>query len=102
MSVPFFPFVFLLQKSWISNRKKPLFISLQMVVYGIPEFFFFPGGGGRGRQTLEGVRYSSCIDGLDSYCGSFLVFDKAHKAAVGESISLVSMVTQKILWNSKG
>lgn len=65
-------------------------------------FFFWWGGVGRGRQTLEGVRYSSCIDGLDSYCAGFLVFDKAHKAVVGESISLVSMVTRKILWNSKG
>lgn len=58
--------------------------------------------GGRGRQTLEGVRYSSCTDSSDSYCASFLVFDKAHKAVVGECISLVSMVTRKILWNSKG
>lgn len=65
-------------------------------------FFWGEGWGERGRQTLEGVRYSSCIDGLDSYCASFLVFDKAHKAVVGESISLVSMVTRKILWNSKG
>lgn len=62
----------------------------------------FLGGGGSRRQTLGGVRYSPCIDGLDSYCASFLVFDKAHKAVVGESISLVSMVTRKILWNSKG
>lgn len=66
--------------------------------------FFWGGkeGVGRGRQILRGVRYSYCIDGLYSYCASFLVFDKAHKAVVGESISLVSMVTRKILWNSKG
>lgn len=49
--------------------------------------------GDREEKPFQEVRYSSCIDGSDSDCVSFLVFDKAHKAVVGESISLVSMVT---------
>jgi len=63
-----------------------------VLVYGIPHFF------GEGEEK----HFQEVIDGSDSYCVSFLVFDKAHKAVVGESLSLVSMVTRKILWNSKG
>lgn len=67
-------------------------------VYGIPQFFREEGG----KERFQEVWCSSHIDGCDSYCVSFLVFDKAHKAVMGESISLVSMVTRKILLNSKG
>lgn len=55
-----------------------------------------------GKEHFQVVWCSCHIDGSDSYCASFLVFDKAHKAVMGESISLVSMVTRKILLNSKG
>lgn len=103
MSIPLFQFVFLEQKYWISDRKEPACLFHYKLQYMAYLNLFFGGvGGGKGKQTLEGVRYSSHIDGSDSYCASFLVFDKAHKAVVGESISLVSMVTRKILWKSKG